>query len=131
MTVFVDTSALLAVLDANDGHHAHARAAWTRLIEDTERLATSNYVLVETYALVRSRLGMPALRALVEDVVPVLDVLWLDGDFHARASASLLAAGRRRLSLVDCASFVLMRQHGIQRVFAFDRHFTEQGFGRA
>ena len=130
MTVFVDTSALFALLDADDQHHSHARSAWTRLIEDEERLTTSNYVLVETYALVRSRLGVAALRALVEDLVPILDVLWLDTDLHEHASAALLAAGRRRLSLVDCTSFVLMRHHGFQRVFAYDRHFTDQGFER-
>lgn len=46
-------------------------------------------------------------------------------------TTALLAAGRLRLSLIDCASFVLMRRHGIQRAFTFDRHFTEQGFERA
>ena len=34
----------------------------------------------------------------------------------------------RQLSLVDCTSFVVMRQIGIDDVFAFDRHFAEQGF---
>ena len=131
MTVFVDTSALLAILDADDVHHVRARSDWTRLLETPQRRVTSNYVLVETCALVRSRLGMPALHALVEDLVPVLDALWLDAELHEQASAALLAAGRRRLSLVDCASFVLMRRHGIQRAFAFDRHFAEQGFERA
>jgi predicted nucleic acid-binding protein len=131
VTVFVDTSALLAILDADDVHHVRARSDWGRLLEGPQRRFTSNYVLVETYALVRSRLGMPALHALVEDLIPVLDVLWLDAELHEQASAALLAAGRRRLSLVDCASFVLMRRHGIQRAFAFDRHFAEQGFERA
>ncbi|MFV1957919.1 MAG: type II toxin-antitoxin system VapC family toxin, partial [Planctomycetota bacterium] len=73
MTVFADTSALLAVLDADDRHHARARSVWTRLLDAKERLVTGNYVLVETHALVRTRLGFPALRALVEDVLPVLD----------------------------------------------------------
>lgn len=31
MTVFVDTSSLYALLDADDAHHAEARAAWQRL----------------------------------------------------------------------------------------------------
>jgi len=39
-----------------------------------------------------------------------------------------LAAARRQLSLVDCASFVVMRAHGLTRAFGFDAHFAEQGF---
>ncbi|MFV1957918.1 MAG: hypothetical protein ACC662_00755, partial [Planctomycetota bacterium] len=59
------------------------------------------------------------------------DVLWMDAQLHEQASAIQLPAGRRRLSLVDCASFVLMRRHAIQRFFAFDRHFAQQGFEHA
>jgi predicted nucleic acid-binding protein len=32
------------------------------------------------------------------------------------------------LSLTDCVSFEVIRQHGIRRAFAFDTHFTEHGF---
>jgi predicted nucleic acid-binding protein len=42
--------------------------------------------------------------------------------------ATLLAAGRRKLSLVDCVSFELMRGCGCNHAFAFDAHFEEQGF---
>jgi predicted nucleic acid-binding protein len=42
--------------------------------------------------------------------------------------AALLAARRRKLSLVDCASFTVMRQAGARLAFAFDRHFTEEAF---
>lgn len=130
MSVFIDTSALYALLDADDDHHSRARTAWARLLEEDTQLVSSNYVLVETCALVRNRLGVAALRVLVEDLVPVMDVRWLDEETHAQAVAALLAAGRRRLSLVDCASFVLMRRQGIHQAFAFDRHFAEQGFVR-
>ena len=78
MTVFVDTSALLAVLDAGDLFHPQASAAWRRLIEDDEDLVSTNYVLVETFALSQRRLGMDAVRTLDQDIVPMLDVFWLD-----------------------------------------------------
>ena len=38
---------------------------------------------------------------------------------------ALLAAVRRRVSLVDWVSFELMRRSGLQA--AFDHHFTTQG----
>ncbi|MDP2857839.1 MAG: VapC toxin family PIN domain ribonuclease, partial [Bacillota bacterium] len=42
--------------------------------------------------------------------------------------AALLTAGRRNLSLVDCVSFDVMRRLGMEKAFAFDAHFAEQGF---
>jgi predicted nucleic acid-binding protein len=36
--------------------------------------------------------------------------------------------GRRKLSLADDTSFVIMRQDKMEKVFGYDKHFTEQGF---
>jgi len=128
MKVFIDTSAFLAVLDADDDHHPHARASWETLLNADEILVTSNYVLLETFALVQNRFGIEAVRVFQEDIVPVIHLLWVDENAHRAAVSSLLAASRRTLSLVDCASFEMMRQGGIKRAFAFDAHFAEQGF---
>lgn len=90
-------------------------------------LVTSNYVLVETLALLQSRLGIEAVRTFDDGIAPLLRVLWVDFCVHQQAIAAVLTAGRRRLSLVDCSSFVLMRRHGLETAFAFDDHFAEQG----
>ena len=128
MTVFVDTSALFAVLDADDGAHSQADGIWRRLLTREEVLLTSNYVLVETFALVQRRLGMDAVETLSTVVTPVLNVHWVDEAVHGRAVTAALAARRRKLSLVDCVSFDIMRRLGVERCFAFDAHFEEQGF---
>lgn len=124
----MDTSAFYAVLDADDEEHPAARQAWQHLIEEGHPLLTSNYVLVETLALLQSRLGMQAVREFDDAVYPLLRVLWVDEETHRQAVSAVLAAGRKRLSLVDCSSFVLMRRHGLDTAFAFDDHFPEQGF---
>ncbi|MEW6227059.1 MAG: PIN domain-containing protein [Bacillota bacterium] len=128
MSVYVDTSAFLAVLDADDTNHERAKAAWKELLVNRIPLICSSYVLVETWALVQSRLGMQALRSFYEDVFPLLKVEWVDQVFHQRGAAALITANRRNLSLVDCVSFEIMRHLGMRRVFAFDTHFREQGF---
>ena len=128
MSVFVDTSALLACLDADQPRHADALDAWERTIVEERRLLTSNYVLVESFALVQRRLGLEALRALADVLVPILRPLWIDEELHAAAVAALFAAGRRKLSLVDCTSFELMRRHGLTEAFALDHDFARQGF---
>jgi predicted nucleic acid-binding protein len=128
MIVFVDTSALYAVLDRDDQNHQTARTAWEMLLKSAATLVTSNYVLVETCALVQHRLGLDALRTLQDDIFPLLTVEWISRAQHDSAMGAVLSAGRKKLSLVDCVSFGLIRAAGLRKAFAFDRHFVEQGF---
>ena len=128
MSVFVDTSALLAFLDADQPQHADVIDAWEQAVVEERHFFTSNYVLVESFALVQRRLGLEALRALAGVLVPVLRPLWIDEALHEAAVAALFAASRRRLSLVDCTSFELMRRHGLTEALALDDDFARQGF---
>lgn len=91
-------------------------------------LLCTNYILLETFALVQHRLGLEALTIFQSDVASVLSVRWVDPRVHAAAVAALLIARRRKLSLVDCVSFEIARRSGVETAFAFDRHFAEQGF---
>ena len=128
MTTFVDTSAFFAVLDADDKMHSKARREWERLLETDTVLQTTNYVLVETSALLQSRIGMDGLRGFAADILPVVDIIWVDTGMHLSAQHSLLVASRRDLSLVDCVSFEAMRRLKIDKAFSFDAHFSQQGF---
>jgi predicted nucleic acid-binding protein len=125
---FVDTSAIYAVLDRNDANHETATASWFRLLESGEALFTTSYVVVESCALAQSRLGLDAVRSIQEDVLPVMEIVWVEEATHTLAMTALLASRRRKLSLVDCVSFAAMRQKGSRVAFAFDRHFAEERF---
>lgn len=128
-TVFVDTSGLYAVLDGDDANHGTATATWDALLDDTTlTLRSTSYVLVEITALVQRRLGMEAVRTLDADVVPVLDIRWVDDAVHQSAMSALFARGHRGVSLVDWVSFIVMREEGVNTAFAYDNDFTSQGF---
>ncbi len=128
MTLFVDTSALYALLSAHDAEHRAAAVEWAAIGERQDSLLTSNYALVETVALIGRRLGLQAVRDFQADFVPILHIAWVEQALHERAVAALLTAGTRDLSLVDCVSFEVMRERGIEAAFAFDAHFVQQGF---
>ena len=128
MTVFVDTSALFALLDAEDAGHAAAFPAWSSGIDDCAGFVTTNYVLVETISLVQRLLGIDAVRILIDEMLPMIDTLWVTDADHTAALNALLTAGRRQLSLVDCVSFTIMRRLGIREYLGLDPHFEEQGF---
>lgn len=128
MAVFIDTTAFFAVLDADDDNHTPAARVWRSILDARDDLVCSNYVLVECFALMQRRLGLQAARLFQSDVVPMLQVRWVDESLHAAGVAALLTAGRRQLSLVDCVSFELMRRLGLTTAFAFDQDFADQGF---
>ena len=128
MSLFVDTSAFYALLDSTDANHPEAAEVWRRVVEGAEPAVTTNYVVVESTAVLQRRLGLPAVRAFIEDAVPMVQVEWVTREHHGAATSALLAAGRRGLSLVDCTSFEVMRRLGLRRAFAFDPDFEKQGF---
>jgi predicted nucleic acid-binding protein len=127
VTTFVDTSALYAALDRDDDAHGVVAPVLRTLLE-TEELLTSSHVVVETAALVQRRLGAEATRDLLERLVPVLEVTWVDESLHRAGAAALLASGRRDVSLVDHVSFELMRRARVDSALTVDGHFAEAGF---
>jgi predicted nucleic acid-binding protein len=127
-TALVDTSAVLALLVPTDVHHKRARRAFTQMATEEARLLTTSYTLVECYALIGRRLGLRALTSFRVHFAPLLHVVWITSDEHERGLDLLEESDSGRLSLVDAVSFVVARDRAIERVFAFDEHFTTAGF---
>jgi predicted nucleic acid-binding protein len=126
--VFADTSALYAVLVANDASHVAAARTFRKLAATESTLVCTSYVLVETYALLGRRIGVAAVREFRNDFAPLLDIVWVDAALHERGLDWLLEHGPSTVSLVDAVSFVLIRRQQIDEVFAYDQHFRKEGF---
>jgi predicted nucleic acid-binding protein len=125
--IYVDTAALLAIVDTKDAHHETAKEFWGQQVL-IANFRSNNYVVVESIALIQNCLGLEAVQILVDQLLPVIEIDWLEAEQHELAVQSVLTANRRNLSLVDCSSFESMRRLGIKTVFTFDEHFKEQGF---
>jgi len=127
--VFVDTGAFYAAADASDEHH-HAAAATFTARGHAAELVTSDYVFVETWMLLRARLGRQvAMRwwdAMRTGVVGMLGVT-----SHDLAGAREIARDwpDQDFSLVDCTSFALMERLRLVQAFAFDAHFRVFRYG--
>src|SRR5690606_165929 len=111
-----------------DENHLLASHIMDRLLDERPNLITSNDVLVETTSLLQARYGIGAVHRFWELVNALVEVHWIDDELHKVAIDQLFREGRRELGLVDCVSFEVMRRLQIHEAFAFDRHFTEQGF---
>jgi len=125
--IFLDTSAIYALADRRDPHHDLAKERFQALLDVGEEVLTHNYVLVEAMALVQSRLGLEAAVRLAEDC-RAFRVEWVDEATHEEAIRRLARSAKRRVSLVDQVSFLVMRRRGVRVALAFDSDFEEVGF---
>lgn len=128
--IFIDTGAFLARCVPLDEHHKRARRAWSEIERGRRRCFTSNFVLDETFTLLgrRSSYTFAAERARALLASTALTILRPDADDEAKAVDLFAKFADQKVSFTDCVSFSLMRHHGLNRAFTFDRHFANAGF---
>ena len=127
--IFVDTAAFLAIENRKDSHHSEAIRFRNLSLSRGERLVTSDYVLDESYTIIRLRAGhatavqfgeMVRSSALlrIECVLPEV----IEGAWHIFRTYS-----DHDFSFTDCTSLRMMERLRISTVFTFDRHFRQYG----
>jgi predicted nucleic acid-binding protein len=126
VTLFVDTSGILALVDRDDPAHAGTVEAFA--LGYSEPLLTHTYVVVETLAVARRRFGATVAADLIDRVLPALEVAAVDMELHEAAVAAFREAAESSVSLVDRTSFAFMRREGIKRAIALDIDFRTAGF---
>lgn len=123
--VFVDTSALLALLDRADPRHLEVRNAFAEL-SGTE-LVTHGYVVAESLAVARRRFGVDGAIALVDDVLPVVDIVPVEPELHRRVLARCRESLPSGISFVDRVSFAVIERDALDAALATDADFRAAG----
>jgi predicted nucleic acid-binding protein len=126
VSVFVDTSVWYAAVDGSDPSHAGAKA----VLSTGEPLFTTDHVLVETWALVRSRVHRRAAELFWEGLRSGGAVIETVGAADIEAAWQIgLAYRDQDFSLVDRTSFAVMLRLGIDRAASYDNHFAVFRYG--
>jgi len=123
--VLWDSSALLALLDADDTDHDHAVVVAKRIAAHRRPSFVTNYIEAEAHALLLRKLGRSMAREwLLTGGLPVVHVLP-----HEEAFAKALIARYtdKDWSLCDAISFAVMERRGVRSAFSFDVHFRQYG----
>jgi len=123
--VFVDTSALLALINSEDSFHTSATRVLEELSDRHVALFYSNFVRAETYTrLLHTKNPAVARKFLTGEPWPAERVLSVDEE---RAKEILLEYEDKYFSYVDATSFAIMERFGTREAFSFDRHFAQFG----
>ncbi len=123
--VLWDSSAVLALLDADDADHEQAAAVARRIAAEGRPSFITNYIEAETHALLLRKLGRAIARDwLLAGGLPVLRVL---PEEEERARILLTGHVDKDWSLCDTISFAVLESRGVRTAFSFDHHFGQYG----
>lgn len=126
MSLFVDTSTWYAAADSSDMSNARAKAVLTA----GEPLLTTDHVLVETWILVRYRIGRRAAERFWEGLRSGVSSIESVGVADMEAAWEIGRSYRDQdFSIVDRTSFAVMLRLGIERAASFDDDFAVFRFG--
>ncbi len=127
--VFVDSSAYLGLLDADDEHHASAVAIVSDLARAGWRQLTTNVLIIECHALLLSNLGIATAAQFLKDMdASRTTIVRVRASDEARAKQIIYQYTDKDFSFTDAISFAVMERLGIAWAFTFDRHFAQYGF---
>lgn len=116
-----------------DQFHQEASSYYQRLSKQKLPLLTTNYVLIETYTRIHYDDGYNKaiqFHDIIKKTIELkrLHIEWITPSLHEKGWKIFLEYEDQKFSLVDCASFVVARQAGVQEIFGFDRNFSMMGF---
>ena len=119
--VLWDSSAILALLDADDADHERAVAIAGRIASERRPSFITNYIEVEVHALLLRRFGRALAREWpLTGGLPVIRALPQEEDRGREIVARHLD---KDWSLCDAISFAILDARGIRRAFTFRSPF--------
>lgn len=132
--VFVDTAGWVCLADRQEHYHQAAVSTYRAIRDEARIFVTTNYVLTELVAVLLSpkRFARSLIVSFVESIktAPHVQIVHVEPELDEEAWQIFRSRTDKNWSLVDCASFVVMRKHGILEALTTDHHFEQAGFVR-
>jgi uncharacterized protein len=125
--IFVDTLFVVALINQRDQYHQQASELADSL--ETHPVITTDAVLLE--------IGNALARNYKDEAVEIIEhfltsneveIVRLTPELFAQAFTLYKTHQDKAWGLVDCISFVVMKQAGITQALTFDQHFVQAGF---
>jgi predicted nucleic acid-binding protein len=128
--VFLDTSAVFEAADRSTRRYRETAAALETLLRSGSDLATTDLVVAELHGLTLGRLGPAVALSVVTALTSSgrVELVATGPDLVLDAIEIIRTRPGRRISVVDAASFLVMRNRGIETCFTIDSDFAAEGF---
>ena len=122
MELFIDTSALIAILIEKDKFHHQAMD----LSRQKPKLHTSSWVLEEFLAHLQVRFDLTTAKKGIKFLqnIPNLEIHFLNHQLLLNSFDLYNQQGSKRMTLVDVSNVVIMKEKGLNKIFAFDNQFA-------
>jgi uncharacterized protein len=129
-SIFVDTSAWIALFSRRDQHHYDADRMFRMIVASRRQLFTSNLVLAEIHRLLLYRAGSKAANAALEKIEAssLVAIEFADSKRHKSAINRLRKLNEHEISYTDAVSFSMMETVNCREAFSYDHHFEAAGF---
>ena len=129
-SLFLDTNGWLSLLNSSCANHRVADGVWRDLLRRGAHVVLTDWIIAETgNGSARSRERhrfSDAVRATIRH--PRVELIVVDEELLHRSLDFFARHDDKSWGLVDCASFVVMRDRGITEAFTSDQHFEQAGF---
>ncbi len=120
--ILLDSNVPMYLVGAEHPHKVDARRLLERVIAENHRLVTDAEVLQEIlhrYVAINRRDAIQpcfnVVLEIVDEVVPVT--------LETMSAAREIVLGHPDLTARDAVHLAVMREHGIEKILSFDRHF--------
>jgi uncharacterized protein len=128
--VFLDTGYVIALSVESDEHHERALEIAEQLEAENTRLVTTRAILLEVgNALSKERYRQATVELLdsLEQDVSV-EIVPISEELFSKAFELFRNRTDKEWGLIDCISFIVMKEMGITEALTPDRHFDQAGF---
>lgn len=132
--IFADTSGWGHLVDPTQTHHVLAAEIYHRVRRQGGKIITTNDIITELVALMTTplRFSRQTIIRFIESLKtsPTVEIVLIDSRTDEQAWQKLKSMQDKDWSLVDCASFVIMKQRRLTNALTTDHHFEQAGFMR-
>ena len=133
--LFVDTWGWCAISNSEEAWHQQAKQIIESLLESGSHLITTNFVLDETYTLVRFRVNHQASVELHQKIERLssgrlLKVIQISQELEQAEWRIFERYSDKDFSFTDCTSFAVMQLLKTRQALTDDHHFEQMGFVR-
>ena len=128
--VFLDTSGLIALTDADDYWHTKAVDVWKDLVRQKRQLVVSSLVLIEL-ADGLAKVHFRKIAIQLKDALtgaPNVEFVRVDEQLEVAGWQLFRSRDDKDWGMTDCTSFAIMTERNLSDVFGLDHHFEQAGF---